>query len=386
MKSKMSVSMKLSERAQKLGESITMALDAQARKMPDVINLTPGEPDFLPPQVVLEATIEAIKNGKTKYTAVRGIESLKQAVAVQYVKRGLDYDPQTEIIITASGKEALSAALFAIINPGEEVVILSPYWTSYPEMVKNCGGVPYYFDIKNLAKIGKVLDVVSAKAIILNSPNNPSGLVLTQEQMDILAKELKYRNIWIISDEIYWQLVFSEAKHLSIANQSSELLAKTIIVDGVSKSHAMTGYRIGFALGPEEIIQAIAKHKSQTTGSSCSISQEAALVALTNKEAMAAVVMMRDTYQSRWHKIILPFAQKMGVVYLEAQGAFYWFFKIPGKNFNCLEFCEQLLVQEKLALVPGIAFGYPGWVRLCFAASENELHEGLKRLDRFLQK
>jgi aspartate aminotransferase len=378
--------MQLASRVEKVRESVTMAFDAKSKamkkKFPETIILAAGEPDFAPPEIVQQATIAAVKNGKTKYTAAKGELELRQAVAKWMAeKRDLKYEPDSQIIITNGGKEALYLALLAVVNPGDEVLIIKPYWTSYPEMVILCGGKVHYLDIHDLDKIGSVLDNTNIKAIILNSPNNPASYVLSNHQLAVLALELKERNIWVISDEIYSPIIFGLNQHFSIA-QFDNFADKTILVDGASKAFAMTGYRLGYALGPANVIAAMAKFKSQTTGCPNSLAQPAAIAGL--RDGSADVENMRQAYEQRLNNIILPFAQKIGLEYFDPQGAFYWFFKLPGEKTNCLQFCEELLVKEKLGLVPGVAFGYPGWVRLSFAASEKNLIEGLKRLKRFL--
>ncbi len=380
--------MELAKRVSEIQESVTMAFDKKAKdmkaKFPDTIILAAGEPDFPPPKAVIEATAEAAKTGKTKYTPVKGIAPLLKAISGSINEsRGLDYDPLTQILTTNGGKEGIFLALAAVVNPGDEVLIIKPYWTSYPEMVKLVGGKPHFLDYKDLDKLTAVLANSKIKAIILNSPSNPSGIVIAPEVMAAMAEILADQNIWVISDEIYSPIVYGENKHVSMA-QFPGMLDKTIILDGASKAFAMTGYRLGYALGPKEVIAAMAKFKSQISSCASSISQYAALAALA--KSAAEVATMKAAYEQRLNTIILPFVQATGLEILPPQGAFYLFFKIPGDNVDCLKFCEELLEQEKLGLVPGMAFGYPGWVRLSFAASPGELAEGLSRLARFLGK
>lgn len=379
----------LSRRVSEIQESMTGAFDKKARDMkaayPETIILAAGEPDFLPPPAVIEATIEAAQNGKTKYTPVKGVTPLLQAIAGQIkASRKLEYDPLTQIITTNGGKEGIYLALLSIVNPGDYVIIVKPYWTSYPEMVKLAGGIPLFIDYKDLANLQASLTAnPKVKAIILNSPSNPSGQVIAPDVLEVMAEILADQDIWVISDEIYSPIVYGENKHVSMA-QFPVMQAKTIIIDGASKAFAMTGYRLGYALGPKEVIKAMAKFKSQISSCASSISQYAALAALEKSEA--DVVKMKAAYEQRLTTIILPFIKDTGLECMEPQGAFYLFFKIPGDNADDLKFCEDLLEQEKLGLVPGMAFGYPGWVRISFAASDADLIEGLARLKRFLQK
>jgi len=380
--------MELAKRVERVRPSVTMEFDAKSKAMkkkdPDTIILAAGEPDFAPPEIVQQATIEAVRKGKTKYTAARGESDLRQTVADWVANdRGLNYDPEEQVIITNGGKEAIFLALFAIVNPGDEVLIIKPYWTSYPEMVKSCGGEVHALDYNDLDKISSVLASSEIKVIILNSPNNPAGYVFSDNLLADLSLELKERNIWVISDEIYSPIVFGQNKHFSIA-QFNNLSEKTVIVDGASKSLAMTGYRLGYALGPKSVIDAMAIFKSQTSGCPNSLSQQAALQGLN--QAAKDIANMKAAYEKRFAEIILPFAKESGLQYFDPQGAFYWFFKLPGEKPDCLTFCNRLLEQDKLGLVPGVAFGYPGWVRLSFAAAEKDLIEGLRRLKKFLHK
>ncbi|MCX6739702.1 MAG: pyridoxal phosphate-dependent aminotransferase [Candidatus Parcubacteria bacterium] len=381
--------MQLAQRVREIQESVTMAFDKKAKDMkakhPETIILAAGEPDFAPPQAVIEATAEAAKTGKTKYTPVKGIVVLLQAIA-NYIKatRNLVYDALTQVITTNGGKEGIYLALMSIVNPGDYVIIVAPYWTSYPEMIKLAGGIPLIVDYKDLANLEAILQAnPGVKAIILNSPSNPSGTVIAPEVLAAMAKLLADKDIWVVSDEIYSPIVYGENKHVSIA-QFPGMQEKTVIIDGASKAFAMTGYRLGYALGPKEVIAAMAKFKSQISSCVSSISQYAALAALG--KSAEDVKKMKAAYEQRLNNIILPFVEETGLEVMPPQGAFYLFFKIPGDKVDCLKFCEDLLEQEKLGLVPGMAFGYPGWVRISFAASDQELTEGLARLKRFLNK
>lgn len=380
--------MKLADRLLEIQASVTMAFDKKAKEMkkkfPETIILAAGEPDFLPPEAAIQATSMAGRTGKTKYTPVEGNFALLEAISkLHQRKQGLLYSPAEQILCTNGGKEAIYLALLAIVNPGDEVLIISPYWTSYPEMVKLCGGEPHIFDVKDLPKLNRILDNSNIKAIIFNSPCNPTGKVFSSDELKIIFAALKDRNIWVISDEIYSAITFGSNNHVSLA-KFKELTDKTVVIDGVSKAYAMTGYRLGYALGAAVIIKEMKKLKSQISSCPCSISQEAALAAIS--EGDKDVENMRLAYERRANAIILPFARKMQLKYFEPEGAFYWFFKIPGKKPDCMKFCLQLLEEEKLGLVPGIAFGYPGWARLSFAASDQDLEEGLTRLERKLKK
>lgn len=385
--------MQFADRLKNLKPSATMELDAKAKAMiaagENVINLTAGEPDFEPPDVVLLATCQAAILGKTKYTPAKGTKTLLDLVADYF---GLVLETNVEkddVMVTAGGKIACFWPLFATINPGDEVIILSPYWTSYPAMVELCGGVPVFFDYRKLGtkdSDGYALEKIinnKTKAIIINSPNNPAGYVLDATDLAILEEIFTDRNIWIISDEIYSSLVYGGSRHVSPARLNDKMRQKTIVIEGVSKSYAMTGYRIGFLWGNSKIIKTMAQIQSQVIGCPCSISQaaaEAAIIACSED-----VGEMKASYEHRLNTIIRPFFKKSGLKYIQPEGAFYLFFKLP-ESFqgDCKFFCQALLDKEKLALVPGQAFGYPGWARLSYAASEEALEEGLQRLQRFL--
>ena len=380
--------MELSQLALGLKESVTMKCNAQAKAVKGVINLTAGEPDFDMPGAAQEAVIKAVKTGKTKYTPAKGTAQLRQAIALNIKKnKRLEYDPETQVAVFNGGKEALMAALLATINPGNEVIIVSPYWTSYPEMVKLCRGIPVFFDIrKGIAKIEKVI-TEKTKILILNSPCNPTGQVFTSEEINSLTSILVRNKIGVIADEIYSAIIFSGSKHYSIAVFAG-MHEKTIVVDGASKVYAMTGERIGWASGPAPVIAKMIALKSQMSGCPPATGQEAALAALEQSDE--DVELMRETYEERCQKYILPFAKEMAEIFADfehfvPQGAFYFFFKIPSVfKGTCEEFFEQLLSQSNVALVPGSAFGYPGWMRMSFAASDDEITKGLAGLSSFL--
>ncbi|MBD3359396.1 MAG: aminotransferase class I/II-fold pyridoxal phosphate-dependent enzyme [Candidatus Buchananbacteria bacterium] len=382
--------MQIADRLKNLKPSATMELDAQAKAMvaagEAVINLTAGEPDFSPPESILLATCQAALTGKTKYTQAKGQASLLQKVA-DFFNLQLDYGSSAKnVMVTSGGKVACFWPLFATINPGDEVIILTPYWTSYPAMVELCGGVPVFFDYKKLSAkdsnqyLLEKLITDKTKAIILNSPNNPAGYVFSPQDLAILEEIFTDKNIWLISDEIYANLVYGSNRHVSIASLNDQLKEKTVIINGASKAFAMTGYRIGFIWGNQWIIGKMAQIQSQVIGCPCSISQVAAEAAL--KKAKLEVEEMRKSYEHRLNTIIRPFFKQSGKKYFQPEGAFYVFFKLA-EGTDCTIFCQDLLKKEKLALVPGQAFGYPGWVRLSYAASEQQLSEGLQRLKNF---
>jgi len=379
----------LSDRVRGLKPSVTMALDNQAREMmsagKEIFKWTAGEPDFLPPQGARETMAQAVMEGNNKYTAAKGIPDLIKVIAENFAHdQHLNYKP-AQIVVTNGAKEAISLALACSVNRGDKVAIIKPYWVSFSDIVSFYGGVPCFWDINHLKKINNFLDEYQPKIIILNSPNNPTSSVFSQEQWNFIKQALEKRHILVISDEIYSHLTYQGIEHQSIAQICPELRDRTLIVNGVSKSDAMQGYRIGWVAGPEDIIKKIADLKSQISGCPCSISQIGALTALQNTGPERKE--MRTAYEKRWQNIILPLAKKMKLQYFTPQAAFYFFFQIPAQfKGNCLRFCERLLNDAGIAITPGSAFGYPGWARLCFAAPDQELEVGLLKLEKFLNK
>lgn len=382
----------LSKRASRMKPSGTMRVANQAKALKakgiKVYDLGAGDPDFAPPEAVVLATGRAAREGKTHYPHGWGEKKLRQAIAEKYQREyGLSYDWETEVVVAPGGKKGVSLVCAALLNPGDEVIVVKPYWTSYPDIVELWEGVPIFFDQDHgFKKLERLLaESNRAKAIILNSPSNPSGMVLSLEDIKILADIARKYDLWVISDEIYEKIIFPPAKHYCLANYFKR--DRTIIANGYSKTYAMTGYRIGYALGPAEVIKAMANILSQDVGPSCSISQEAAWVAMTDPSVGAEVEKMVAKYYQRYQDIVLPFAEQASLEYYGAQGAFYFMFRLLDTyGTDCEAFCAELLAKEQVAIVPGSAFGKPGWARICFAVADEDLVEGLARLKRFLQK
>ena len=378
----------LSDRVRNLKPSVTMTMDNQAREMiakgKKILKWTAGEPDFMPALNVRETMVKAIMAGNNKYTAAKGTPQLIEAISAYFISQGLNYKP-VQIAVTNGAKEAIFLAFYATINRGDKVAMFKPYWVSYPDMVELCGGLPCFLDIRDLKKINCFLDEHQPKVIILNSPNNPTGTVFSVREWGFITAALEKRNILVISDEIYGLLTYQGIEHRSLALLCPQLKDKIFLVNGVSKSEALQGLRIGWIAGPEKIIKVIADLKSQISGCPSSIGQIGALAALQSNGQEREI--MRAAYEKRWQKYVLPFAQKNNLKYFTPQAAFYFFFQLPLKyKGDCIDFCEQLLQQEGLAITPGSAFGYPGWVRLCFAAPDEELELGFNKLDKFLNK
>ena len=393
--------MKLSERVLALSPSSTLAIQAKAKELKDaghdVIGLGVGEPDFNTPQYILDAAQEAMKAGETKYTASGGILPLKEAIIDKLeTDNGLTYKP-SEIIVTTGAKYALYAAFQSLLNDGDEVIIPTPYWVSYIEHVKLAGGKPVFVegyennDFKVTVEQLEKAITLKTKAIIINSPSNPTGMIYSEAELKQIGDLCVKHNLTIISDEIYEKLIYTEDPHVSIAALSPELKEQTIIINGVSKSHAMTGWRIGYAAGPEHLIKAMTNHASHAVSNPTSIAQFAALEAYANKEEDAKIFNeMKEVFSERLDRFYELINDIPGLSCAKPKGAFYIFpnaieaAKATGYD-SVDDWVAGLLEQEKVALVPGSAFGAPDNVRLSYATSLEMLEEAAKRIKRFVE-
>ncbi len=392
---------KLSEKILNLPESETLRISAIAKNMKaqgvDVISLSAGEPDFPTPEHIKEAAIQAIKENFTKYTQNQGIPELINAIIEKFRRdNNIEYKP-SEILVSSGAKHSIFNALQAICNSGDEVIIPSPYWVSYPPMVALAGAKPVILktDIKTNFKITpeqlKEAVTEKTKALIFNSPSNPTGTVYTEDEIRKIAEVVYQKNIFVISDEIYEKIIYDE-KHFSMAS-ISELRDLVITVNGVSKAYAMTGWRIGYMGANEEIIKLANKVQGQVTSNASSISQKAALAALTGTQE--PVRRMVNEFKIRRDFLCSELKQIPGIELFVPSGAFYVFPKVSayyGRKYNGFEiknsndFCEFLLKEEKLAIVPGDAFGMDECVRISYAASMEELMKGVERFRRAIEK
>ena len=386
-----------------IAPSVTLGINAKVAEMKtqglDVISMGTGEPDFNTPLHIRKAAEQAMAEGRTRYTAVPGIPELRQALA-DYLARTWNLHYESKQIITCTGaKQALVGALQAILDPGDEVILPEPCWVSYPEMVRMAGGVPVA--VKSTLEQGFVPtpDQLRAavtprtKAIIINSPNNPTGAVWTREQLQMAADIAREFDFYIISDEIYNQLVFAGAEHVPVPTLSQDAYERTILIDGFSKSYAMTGWRLGLAAGPADVIAAMSAYQSHATGNPCSIAQYAALAAVMGdqtcvKDMTAAFARRRDLMVSLAREI-------PGIRFFEPQGAFYILLDIRalvGKTMggkvieNSGDFAEGLLAEEMVAVVPGEAFGADNCCRLSYAIDDARIVEAMKRIAAFVKK
>ncbi|MCH7597109.1 MAG: pyridoxal phosphate-dependent aminotransferase [Planctomycetes bacterium] len=391
--------MKLSQRAIDLAESATLAVAARAAKMKaegvDVVGFGAGEPDFGTPEHICEAGIAAIKAGHTGYPKpASGLAETKKAVCERFERvNGLSYTPQ-QTIITSGGKECIHLAVHAVIDPGDEVVIPVPYWVSYPEIVRLAGGVPVVVagavanDYKVTPDLLRAVLTDRTRMVIINSPSNPSGVTYEPDEIRALASVLTEREVLILSDEIYDELLYDGQRTLSYAAVNDDAYAQTLTVNSASKTYAMTGWRLGYAGGPVDVVKAMAKLQSQSTSGAATFSQIALATALTGDQS--AVESMRVEFERRGKHMWKRLTSMSGVACPKPTGAFYCFPDVSA-TFARLgvsssrEFAARLLEKAKVAVVPGIAFGMDAHVRLSFATSMEEIDKGLDRLAAFLE-
>ncbi|BAD76457.1 aspartate transaminase (transaminase A) [Geobacillus kaustophilus HTA426] len=390
--------MKLAKRVASLTPSATLAITAKAKELKaagyDVIGLGAGEPDFNTPEHIIAAAIKAMNEGHTKYTPSGGLPALKEEIIKKFARdQGLSYEP-AEIIVCVGAKHALYTLFQVLLDEGDEVIIPTPYWVSYPEQVKLAGGVPVYVegleenDFKMTSDQLKQAITPKTKAVIINSPSNPTGMIYTAEELKALGEVCLAHGVLIVSDEIYEKLIYGGAKHVSIAELSPELKEQTIIINGVSKSHSMTGWRIGYAAGPKDIIQAMTDLASHSTSNPTSIAQYAAIAAYSGPQE--PVEQMRQAFEKRLDIIYDKLVQIPGFTCIKPQGAFYLFpnARKAADMAECRtvdEFVAVLLEEAKVALVPGSGFGAPDYVRLSYATSLEALETAIERIRRFME-
>ncbi len=361
----------------------------------DVINLCVGEPDLPTPDHIKEAGIKAINFNRTKYTLNVGIEELRIAIKSKFKNEyNADYNSD-EIIVSNGAKQALYNAIQTIIDDGEEVIIPLPYYVSYPHMISLAGGIPKFVTTKteNSYKITpKELEeniTSKTKAILLCNPNNPTGSVYSRDELLSVVEVAYANNLYIISDEIYEKLTFDSAKFYSISSLGEKFRDKLIIINGVSKAYRMTGWRIGYAAANKDLVKGMNKLQSHSTSAACTISQYAALEALTGDQS--SVEDQREILQRRRDLIYNALVKIDGIDFIEPHGAFYFFINI--KNFigktslfnNSRDFCLELLEKENVGTVPGSVFGMEGYLRISYATSDEQLSEAMKRLEKFVK-
>ncbi|PIV12107.1 MAG: aspartate aminotransferase [Candidatus Omnitrophica bacterium CG_4_9_14_0_2_um_filter_43_12] len=386
--------MDLSSRIKRIHPSATLGITARANKMKaegiDVVSFGAGEPDFPTPQNVSKAGIEAIEKNFTRYTPSTGIVQLKEAIVDKFKKdNNLIYD-MSQIVISCGAKHSLYNIFQAICNDNDEVIIPSPYWVSYPEMVVLGGAKPVIVnpDIKNGMKMTpeQLKKAINKKtrAVVINSPSNPTGVVYTGEELKELAKVIMDSEAAIISDEIYEELIYDGLKHISIASFGKDIFDRTFVVNGVSKSYSMTGWRIGYAAGPKDVMAAISNLQDHSTSNPTSISQMAALEAL--KGSQESVSVMCAEFAKRRDYLCQRFNKMKKLFYIKPQGAFYIFVDISKTGLKSMDFTKALLEDEHVAVIPGEPFGWDNYVRMSFATSMENITKGLDRIEKWLAK
>lgn len=393
--------MEISNKFKTISPSPTLMIDAKFKQMKadgmNVVGFGAGEPDFDTPAHIKEAAIAAINNGVTKYTPASGTLELKKAIAKKFLDdNGLSYEP-SQIVVSNGAKHSLINAFGAILNPGDEVIVPAPYWVSYPEMIKYNDGVPVVLHtteekgFKFSAAEFEAVITPKTKAIVLNSPSNPTGMVYTEEELRAIADVAVKNNIYVISDEIYEHLIYDGAKHVSIASFGEDIKNLTIIVNGVSKTYAMTGWRIGFTASNAQIAKAMGNVQSHSTSNPNSIAQAATVAALTGPTD--DLKMMLSAFDERRKYMAQRINAIDGVSCLMPQGAFYVMMNISklkgktikGKLINSADdFAEVFLDKELVAVVPGNGFDAPDYVRWSYATSMENIKEGIDRLERLL--
>jgi aspartate aminotransferase len=384
----------LADRVNRISISPTMAVMQEAERLKtrglDVVDFGPGEPDFPTPVHIKRAAVKALDEDRTKYTATPGIAQLRSAICTWHAAQlGSCYEP-AECIVNIGGKNAVFNAICSVVNSGDEVVVPAPYWVSYPDIVKYAGGVPIFVETRESAGFCPRADEIEraltprTKIVIINSPNNPTGAVIPNEEFRAILEVCQRRRVWLLSDECYSHFVYGDARPFSIAsiNGSKE---RVIIAGSLSKTFAMTGWRIGYTLAPTALIGAITKLQSQSTSNATSIAQYAALEAMLGP--MDSVRAMLEEYARRREWILTGLRAIPGVTCAAPQGAFYVFPNVSahlGKEMpNDTALARQLLEGEHVAVVPGEAFGAPGHIRISYATSLERIEEGVRRLNRF---
>lgn len=392
----------LSSKALKISPSITLEITAKAKEMKnkgiDVIGFGAGEPDFDTPENIQNSGINAIQSGNTRYTATAGIPDLKKAICEKFKnENGLEYKPKN-IIVSSGAKHSIFNALYSILNPGDEVIMPVPYWVSYPEFIKLSDGIPvpvetreendFKFDLNDLEQAL----THKTKAIILNSPSNPTGTAYNYQELKAIANWAVKNNVFVISDEIYEKLIYDGHKHVSIASLGEDIKRLTILVNGMSKAYAMTGWRIGYAAADEEIVRIMTNVQSHTTSNPCSISQYASIEALTGDQS--AIDDMKIEFIKRRDYMVDKINSIDRLSCRKPNGAFYVMAnisRVKGTSINgklidsSLDLANILLDDANVAVVPGSAFGADDYIRLSYATSMRNIEEGLNRIDKILK-
>ncbi|MCL2061471.1 MAG: pyridoxal phosphate-dependent aminotransferase [Firmicutes bacterium] len=394
---------RVAQRADAIEPSKTLTITAKAQALKEqgvsVVSFGAGEPDFNTPDFICGAAVEALGKGLTRYTDSSGTDALRRAIAEKlHRENGVVYEPN-EIVVSNGAKHSLYNALMAVIDPLDEVILPAPYWLTYPELVKLCGGVSVVLQtraedgFKITAQQLKAAVTNKTKAIILNSPSNPTGAVYTHSELAALAKVIEEKDLYVISDEIYEKLVYDHTKHISIAAYSEKLKTNTIVVNGFSKSFAMTGWRVGYTASNAALAQAMGGIQSHTTSNANSIAQYAAAAALTNPLGEAFLCETKSLFSRRRDLMCTLLDSLKPLSYYKPQGAFYVMVNIAGfigkvcagkKIASAADFADALLNQQHVVVIPCESFGAPDYIRLSYATSEEQIKKGILRIQAFL--
>lgn len=384
--------MRLAKRVSDISESVTLEITSRAKKMAkegiDVVNFAAGEPDFDTPGHIKAAGIEAINSGFTKYTPSSGMLELREAIARKLKNdNSLEYSP-AQIIVSNGAKHSLNNTFQVICEEGDEVLIPSPYWLSYPAMVRMASATPVYvaasgknnFKVTEDALVSRITR--KTKCLVLNSPSNPTGSVYTADELRFIAKLAVKYNFYVISDEIYEKLIYGGAKHISIASLGKDIFERAITVNGLSKSYSMTGWRIGYAAGPSDVMKAAANLQSHAASNPSSISQKAALAAITGDQA--CVEEMRKEFEKRRDLMVERINAAARISCTRPEGAFYVLCDISKLNISSTEAANRILNEAKVAVIPGEPFGDDSVIRLSFATATKDIERGMDRIEKWI--
>jgi aspartate aminotransferase len=397
-----SPSRRISTRIGNIAESATLAVDAKAKALKAageaVIGFGAGEPDFATPDHIVDAAAEAVHDPAThRYSPAAGLPALREAIAVKTL-RDSGYEVEgSQVLVTNGGKHAVYTAFATLLDPGDEALLPAPYWTTYPESIKLAGGVPVVLPTDESTGFKVTVEQLEAattprtKLLVFVSPSNPTGMVYTPDEVTAIGQWAAERNIWVVTDEIYEHLVYDDHEAESIVTRVPELTDRSVVLNGVAKTYAMTGWRVGWLIGPTDVVKAAANFQSQTTSNVANVSQRAALAAVSGP--LDAVAEMRTAFDRRRQAIVKLLGEVPGVELLRPQGAFYAFPNftsylnrpIRGRTAaSTVELCEMFLDEVRVAMVPGEAFDAPGYARMSFALGDDDLAEGCQRLAQFL--
>ncbi|MDT4934287.1 MAG: aspartate aminotransferase [Pseudonocardiales bacterium] len=393
---------RVSDRIAAIAESATLAVDAKAKALKaagrPVIGFGAGEPDFPTPDYIVEAAVAACRDPKNhRYTPVAGLPELRAAVAVKtHRDSGYDVDG-SQVLITNGGKQAVYNAFAALLDPGDEVLLIAPYWTTYPEAIKLAGGVPVDVVTDETTGYLASIDQLEAartsrtKVLLFVSPSNPTGAVYPPDQVAAIGRWAAEQGLWVVTDEIYEHLVYGDATNVSIATVAPELADRVVVLNGVAKTYAMTGWRVGWLIGPADVVRAATNLQSHATSNVNNVAQVAALAAVSGD--LSAVAEMRAAFDRRRRTIVSMLGEIPGVVCPEPQGAFYVYPSVKGLlgkplrgkvSTNSAELAALILDEAEVAVVPGEAFGTPGYLRLSYALGDDDLAEGISRIAKLV--